>query len=1040
MAVDGACENGLLQNLLSGLGFSFLREEITGYIFLRAADDTCLIIDTVICSLKNYPYIDYTSDQNELMADHCRVFRFLLDDQLSVTELEREIALILSDENDPEKIHRFGGNRSEQQPDPTMPEAAFEECFLEAFGASAGIALHREFAYIDLAGTTRYIDYALFAKNGKFAIELNGESFHHPVATGPARYSSQLFKQNSLVADGFKVFRWSLNGMRDRERFILELDRFFGAAQPFLDKSVIKLKRQVESFELKEHQKDALGDLDNARMQGRHAFLLVMPTATGKTEVFIEDIARLKLAQPKLRALIIVPTRNLRDQTLARLRLRLPLDLKEQITDDIFDDRDLLVQTTAYMHRHYYKLAADRFDYIVVDEAHHAPAQGLRNILEHFSPTHLIGVTATPDRLDLQRLEGIFGEYEPQLSLEEAIVQGLVTPVRCYRVKTNIDLSEVRFNGKEYVKNDLQRTLLVPSRDELIADVVDLYFSGEFSGKQGIVFCVDIRHARRMADLFNAQGIPAAAVDGKERKKAEKALTGYESGAIRFLCACDLLTEGWDAPQTEILVMARPTFSRVLYTQQLGRGLRKHPGKEALYVIDVVDNYGGRLQPLSLHALFRIPSYQPFGDLIKPDVGSEDEIIVLDGLYEGERRIEPVDIFSFEETYGAYLNEEQLARELFVSTGTVNQWLKTGRIKADAEYAFGRKKLSFFHPDQAERIRMEQGLKEHTAETRVEDFREFLEKRDYTFSYKIIFLLAFLKVANLRKEAALPELLELYQRFYRNILTKHGSNERTNCPYNRADYLDDENLVQRSLLENPFEKFERKRFFYHCKDLNYLALDPELVKKLSSEDYKIITTQMVEDLREYYAKLEIELRDSDFEFLLPEKEVAPGTVQFIDSPADEEKYKTVLPYFPLSIAAGSFLESATPEESETWFSVDGLTRRGRLSEDMFVAQVHGRSMEPVIPDGAYCLFSLRLGGSRNGRIVLARKANIDPDTGAGFTVKTYHSSKVEDPDSGWRHETITLCPANPEYETISIPAVDAEDFRIVAFFEEVLND
>lgn len=157
-----------------------------------------------------------------------------------------------------------------------------------------------------------------------------------------------------------------------------------------------------------------------------------------------------------------------------------------------------------------------------------------------------------------------------------------------------------------------------------------------------------------MAALLADEGISAMAVDGRDRKNAAKAQQGYDTGTVRFLCACDLLTEGWDAPQTAILIMAsRPTFSKVLYSQQLGRGLRNHPGKEALYVIDVVDNYGARLQPLSLHALFKIPNYQPFADLMTPKGSRQDEILVLDGLHEGERRIEPVDIFSFEETYGS---------------------------------------------------------------------------------------------------------------------------------------------------------------------------------------------------------------------------------------------------------------------------------------------------------------------------------------------------------------------------------------------------
>jgi len=1027
-------------NWLKNLGVGDVTQVNTGYILLNRQDDVCLVLDTVICDLKDYPYVEYTSTQNQLMETYGRVFRFLFDAKQPIHLLQDEIEMFLQGESDPEKIKRFGANREDSNPDPTLPEATFEDCFLEAFGDNARMGLHREFNYADMGGTTRYIDYALFGATDKFAIELNGENFHHPAAIGPRRYRSQLFKQNSLVADGFRVFRWSLNGMRDRERFILEMNRFMGHAKPFKDKPILKAKRAV--FTLKNHQKDSLANLAKARKLGQSTFLLVLPTGTGKTEIFIEDIVRLKEQNKELKALVIVPTRKLRGQTLARMKLRLPVQLQGRTSDDVLGDRAaaIYVQTSAYLLRHYYKVRPDCFDYIVVDEAHHAAAHGLRKILGHFTPHHLIGVTATPERFDQQKLEEVFGEYSPQLSLEDAIQQGLVPPVRCYRIKSNIDLSEVRFNGREFVKNDLQTTLLIPSRDQLVADLLHRYFDGEFRHKQGVIFCVDIKHAKRMADIIQKSGISALAVDGKDRKKADHAQKLYDCGTIRFLCACDLLTEGWDAPQTSILVMARPTFSKVLYTQQLGRGLRIHPGKEALYVIDVVDNYGAKLQPMSLHGLLKTPNYQPFANLIAPNRdGKQDEITILDGLYERERRIEPVNIFTFEEMYGTFLNEEQLARELFVSTGTVRQWLRKGKIFSDVTYPFGRRSLHFFDPGQVAAIREQHGLKDHGAETRTDDFQEFLEKRDYMFSYKIIFLLSFMKIRNKRWEAFLPDLLDLYQRFYINLLKKNGRNEREKCPYNRQDYLEDSQAIQRSILDNPFEKFERKRFLYHCKDLNYIALDPVLINTLKLEEYEKITTQLIQDLLAYYKKLEISISDEDYFYLLEKKDSELAPSFFVDEPEEDQKYVELLPFYPLKIAAGGFKDSEIPVDPESWFKVEGLSTKRHLSPSMFVAQISGKSMEPIIPDGSYCLFTFETGGTRNGRIVLAQKSDIaDQETGASYTVKTYRSKKIAGDDSDWRHESISLLPANSEYHEIVIPQEDAGDFNIVAFFLEVL--
>jgi phage repressor protein C with HTH and peptisase S24 domain len=133
------------------------------------------------------------------------------------------------------------------------------------------------------------------------------------------------------------------------------------------------------------------------------------------------------------------------------------------------------------------------------------------------------------------------------------------------------------------------------------------------------------------------------------------------------------------------------------------------------------------------------------------------------------------------------------------------------------------------------------------------------------------------------------------------------------------------------------------------------------------------------------------------------------------------------------------MDSEIPDEPESWFMVEGLTTKRALSPSMFVAQVTGKSMEPTIPDGGYCLFTFETGGTRNGRIVLAQKSDIaDQDTGASYTVKTYQSTKTADPDTGWQHESITLKPVNPAYQEIVIPASEADDFRIVAFFVEVL--
>jgi superfamily II DNA or RNA helicase/SOS-response transcriptional repressor LexA len=1029
---------------VSERGFILSSTDETGRVFINTESDICIIIDNDICSIDGHSYVEYTSRQNSLMHRHSKVFRFLYDKTDSTSDLIKEIDFFLDDEGDPEALRVSGRNRTEQDIDPTMPEAIFEDCFIEAFGESARHSIHREYEYYDCEGKKRFIDYAIFGQL-KIAIELNGEAFHHPFVIKEKKYRSQLLKQNSLVKDGFKVFRWSVKGMSDREKFIQEMKLFFGDSRGFRPSSFIKVKRsgEVQTVKLYAHQLETLVYLEKMRKEGKSTFLIVLPTGTGKTEIFINDITGLRKDKPDLKALIMVPTRNLRRQTIDRF-IELP-EYNDSVSSFITPDgeKDIIVQTYAAMHRNYYNFDQNHFDYIVVDEAHHAQAYGLRRVIEHFNPKHLIGVTATPNRLDQKKLEEIFGEYESMLSLVDAVRKGLVPSIRCYRVKSNVDLSEVRFNGKEYIKSDLQKTLQVPSRDKLIADTLTKYFAGTFGDKQGVVFCVDINHAKRMAKVLNSSGISAFAVSGSNRIESEKAQIEYNDKKVRFLCTCDLLTEGWDSPQTSILVMARPTFSQVVYTQQLGRGLRKYPGKEALYVIDVVDNYGARLKPLSLHALFGIGNYTPFDDIIRTDEASSvEELVILDGLYEEERRIEPIDIFNFEKLYGDYLNEEQLARELFVSTDTVKSWLKKGDILPDAQYPFGRSILSFFKPDQLPEIRKKKGLAEHSDETRKDDFMKFLEERDYTFSFKMIFLLSYLKTANERGEALLPEVLELYTGFYSKLLSKNRKNDRPKCPYNRPEMLEDESGMQQSLLRNPFEKFERKRFFHHCRDLNYIAMDRLLMEKLTKDDYRKIREQMVNDLKDYYSKIKMEIAEDDYSFLLEQEEVRhkKENIIFLHDVREKDKFRTALPFYELKIAAGELLYSETPAEPESWIDVRELSKRKGFDQSMFVSRITGHSMEPLINDGSYCLFTLETDGTRNNRIVLAQKLGLhDSDTGASFTLKRYESTKVQNPDSEWRHERIVLKPENPDYEDIVIQPEEAEDFSIIAIYLETLG-
>lgn len=888
-----SCENEI-QSFLSNFRLTKRKALLRGVLYSNSEQDLAVIVDRNICNKENpFNYSEYTKEQNEIVFSCGRVFRFAVDNEPDFFEMQELLPRLISGEFDDIIPASKGQDRELHCIDPTVPEAYFEDAFCEVFGREVLNRVSREYPMPDIKGSTRWIDYVIHTEEGYIGIEKNGERFHHPVLIGKERYKDQLLKQNSLVSQGGKIYRWSLGSMQFKDVFCEEIKRYFPAPEKILDGHPVLANR---GFELFEHQEEVLDAIERKREGGKKAFLVHLPTGAGKTHILISDFFREYEKDPSIKALVLVPTRNLKEQTIEDFsegytRWKKQDLIKQESGIPIFTGKNpasemisaeekeiysisigeeetskVMVQTYLWMIRKYQKFRPDQFNYIAIDEAHHSAAPSFKKVIQYFDPDTLLGMTATPERLDRQKLEEIFGKYETRLTLREAIEKGVLAPIKAFRVKSNLDLSEIRYNGKDYVASDIQKRLILPSRDQLIVDVLKKYFINpdpevsreKLPFKSGLVFCVSVAHAESLARRLSEHGISAKAVSGKDRKSMEY-IREYENEQIQFLCACSLISEGWDSPRTSIIVMARPTMSKALYLQQLGRGTRKFPGKEALYVIDVVDNYGPLTRPWSCHGIFNLEKYVPWASVLKDpsekyEPGPEE--LVLAGLYEEERRIEKIDIFTFEKKYPDYLNLEQLARELFISTDTLKNWVKKGDVKPDVEIPFGRKALQYFRPECVPELREKKGLKKHDEETLYEDFFEFLDKGDYSFSYKIIFMLSFLKCGDNTGECNLDELVKLYSAFYTDRLEKGLPVDRPKCPFNDPGPLNNENTVKKSILANPFEKFERKRFMYHCKDLNRIAFSSTLWQKINNEQgIQKIRNKMIKDLEAYYENL-----------------------------------------------------------------------------------------------------------------------------------------------------------------------------------------
>ena len=792
-----------------------------------------VIIDDEICSCRDgeqiFPYTLITDKQNHYMKIYRRVFRFLGFDPETIEKcLQKSRQEVLYSTK---KISERG-----EHADSSPLELLFEQNFTDVYGMRALKYLQKEFQISDEDGNNYFLDYLVDTADSRVAIEENGIYYHHPQLIGIEGYRKQLRKQNTCALWGLKLYRFSTEDCRFKDRIEDDIRSYLGKDTSGFREAGLLLERKTELYE---HQEISLAQIEERREKGIRAFLIVLPTAAGKSRIVEEDIQKFAAGKEQFRALILAPNTNI------------IADWKERIDKDLQPLQDRIdIKTYSYAVRHYHEKTRDYYSYIVVDEAHHAVAPMLKRVIQYYAPEFLVGLTATDQRPDKKRLEEIFGNYTTELSLKDAMEKGVVARANVYRIETNIDLRHVRFNGKDYVNADLEKSVRVTSRNELIVNVLKDYFTeGDAGKRQGIIFCINKAHTKEMARLLNAAGISAQDYSG-DTKHPEKVMQEFKEHKIRFLCACDMISEGWDYPELGILVMARPTLSKVLYLQQIGRGLHRTSIKKNVFVIDVVDEYGAMVRPCSMHAIFGNSLYVPFGDITRQDY-LPGQMIEIDGITERVERIVEVDIHTFEEKYGDYYSQEQLAREYFVNTGTISSWIRKGKITPTVEFPFGSKKISLFSPEDVEKYRKELNIQEHNDDTVRDDFFAFLEERDYSLSYKMPFLLSFIDHMDTIGDAKIEDVLTDYIAFYQDRIDKGLPVDRPSCPYN-VETLKDRKMIKSSMLTNPFEKFERKRFMYYSKDLGVISLNHALLAKMSEGDWERVKGQMREDLERYY--------------------------------------------------------------------------------------------------------------------------------------------------------------------------------------------
>ena len=337
----------------------------------------------------------------------------------------------------------------------------------------------------------------------------------------------------------------------------------------------------AETQTLRPYQQQARERIHAEWENGHTRTLLVLPTGTGKTIVFASVAADQVRAGD--RVLILAHRGELLEQAADKLQRSTGLVSAVEKADAtclntwfrVVVGSVQTLQRTARLER----FPHDYFGTIIIDEAHHAITDGYRRILDYFGSAKVLGVTATPDRGDMRNLGEVFDSLAFEYKLTDAIKEGYLCRIMAQTIPLKLDISSVTISGGDYAVGDLG-TALDPYLEQIAAEMAQ-----RCKGRKTVVFLPLIKTSQKFRDLLNSHGFRAAEVNGQSTDRKE-VLADFDAGKYNVLCNSMLLTEGWDCPSVDCVVVLRPTKVRSLYSQMVGRGTRLSPGKSDLLLLD----------------------------------------------------------------------------------------------------------------------------------------------------------------------------------------------------------------------------------------------------------------------------------------------------------------------------------------------------------------------------------------------------------------------------------------------------------------------
>ncbi len=342
-------------------------------------------------------------------------------------------------------------------------------------------------------------------------------------------------------------------------------------------------------LKLRDYQQEALKTVQNAFKKGISNQLIVLPTGSGKT-IIMASIAR----HFDTKVLLLAHREELIKQAKEKFKLYWPtadIGICKAKQNEISKQIVIGSVQSCYQPKRLKQLKEQNFDILMIDEAHHTESSSYQKIIVELGfkddPSKLLlGVTATPDRADKKNLGDTFDKIVFSRSIGSMIRAGYLPPVIGRRLLTTCSLKGVKSKFGDFIAKQLSHAVNTTDRNQFIVDK----YKEHASNRKAVAFCVDVAHTKALAATFKKNGVKAAPVWGTMPKEdRERVLKKLHTGTLNVVTSCELLTEGFDEETISAIIMARPTKSKSLYIQMVGRGLRKHPTKENCLVLDFTD-------------------------------------------------------------------------------------------------------------------------------------------------------------------------------------------------------------------------------------------------------------------------------------------------------------------------------------------------------------------------------------------------------------------------------------------------------------------